>query len=185
MKNITNKKGFTLMELIVVVTIIWVIVSVAATRIMNSTWEDDIYVDNAFWKIKQHLADYKIDHWEFPSSSPNSDSAKESGCNVSWYNSLIECFVLLWYLNEWDKEYNSLLKHPSNGKKNEEWEEFAFMYWVGANNNVYALRSLASKQKGKDLVAKDGSSDAEGWFRYIEVTSDNYSSEEHNITVNK
>lgn len=170
MKNtIMNKKGFTIIELMIVITILGILMMV---------WFNSFDGQGAYDKVRtKTLKNVQVKVEEFKSQYgvyPNSSSTGRrypTGCSVTGYESLMDCFVTLEWIVADTETYEETAYDPTEGERNSENNEYDLYYGSANNGQKYKLSALSGKQE-TDLMWLDGN-EAQKWSRYISVVSEN------------
>lgn len=165
-----NNKGFTLIELLIVIAVIMILIVIWVKSFNDEKAKDTARTSN-LREVQTYLTDFKAQYGVYPNSAA-SGRKYPSGCSVSWYASLMGCFVTLQTLTEGTDTYNRLRFDPSDGNRNDFDKEYTYYYGTAKNGNQYKLCALAGKQDITEYKGLDGQ-DATVWSRYLCVTSEN------------
>lgn len=170
MKNI-NKKWFTMAEMLIVIAILSILAIISFSAFDSNSTKDKVRV-KAQSEVVQLLERFRGDYWVYPNSLWNSRDYP-SWCNVSWYKTLMSCFVTVWYLVEWEENYDNIAFDPVDGQMNDENNVYQYYYWTNSNWNKFKTCYLPYNQKwfsDKDKVGLDWWVASE-WSIYICSTS--------------
>lgn len=168
MKKNNNNAGFSLIEIILAVTIM-AIAAAAAFIMMNTDWAKDTDRVAALNAMSIELETFYWDYGVYPHSWATALRYPQTGCDVTWHESLVGCLVEVTSLREWAKGYNEILNDIEEGKQNDAGNKFGFYYWATANGKYYKLCALAWKQDEakKDVYLGLNGEEAEEGHRYI------------------
>ena len=168
----TNKSGFTLVELLVVISILWIL-AVLWYSSFDTQWAKDTQRTKALRDMAVHLEEFKQRYGSYPNSNSTWRRYPTSGCSVSWHDSLVSCLVSTEFLVEDSETYNQIAFDPTEWEYNDFDQEYAYYYGTANRWNKFKLCSLMWKQENEvDFKWLDGN-DASKWSRYWCVTSSN------------
>lgn len=168
----TNQAGFTLIELIVVITII----SILALIGFNIDWKGgakDKVRTSDMTVVQTLLADFYQKNGQYPNTSPKGSKYPKTGCSVSGWATLIDCFAATGQVDKDTADYTRLKQDSdfdTTGQNNT--IPFGYQYCVNDKGNKYRIFFVAGKQ---DDVTQgvDGKEDAEKGKRVKNFISPN------------
>lgn len=141
----SNKSGFTLVELLVVVTILGVIIYAVANKLGTGSG-GDVVRQTVFKDMAYYSEDFKQKYGTYPTSSSTARNYPKTGCSVNGYKALIDCFVALGYFQQDDDTYKKLVADPKDGTQNDSGQTYAYKYCVNAKGTKYKFVGLVEKQ---------------------------------------
>ena len=172
MKNYSNKRAFTLVEILVVITII-ITISTIGIVAFNIQWANDTKRVKTVSDVKTYIEDFKQKYGAYPNSNSTGRRYPSSGCSVTGYDSLMSCLVATEVLVEDSETYNWVAFDPTEGEYNEFDKEYAYYYGTENKWNKFKICALMGKQTNEiDHKGLDGN-DAQKGSRYYCITSDN------------
>jgi prepilin-type N-terminal cleavage/methylation domain-containing protein len=159
MKNTTTKhrtSGFTLIELIVVIALISILATIAFT-VFSSEGAKDRKREARLGTAQTLLQDFYSKYGEFPSSSGKGKKYPTTGCSVSGWKTMVDCFAADGLLVKDSEDYNQLLLDPSDGTSPQDSDlVFGYQYCVNAKANKYRIFAVAGKQDNPEYTWVDG-----------------------------
>ncbi len=167
-----TKKAFTLVELLVVITILAILVTIWVTN-MNTEWAKDTKRMKSLSDVSIYLESFKQKYWVYPNSNSTGRKYPSSWCSVNGYDSLVSCLVAQKVLVEDSQTYETVAFDPNEWEYNDFDQEYAYYYGTANKWNKFKLCALAWKQDNELEHKWLDWNDAQEWSRYICVTSAN------------
>jgi type II secretory pathway pseudopilin PulG len=172
MKIKNSTWGFTIIEMLLVISIVIILLGTIINS-LDTQWAKDTQRIANTKVIQWHLQQFKQDYWIYPNSASTWRKYPSSWCSVTWYESLIACFVSEEIMKEETDDYEKLAFDPSEWEKNTEWETYDVYYWIANNGNQYKLCFLAWKQEKATWYVDLTWIETIKWKRYWCVVSPN------------
>lgn len=171
MKLSASKRGFTIVELVIVISILAVL-AVIAIGTFNTEGPKDRVREAALNKTQAYLENFKSTFGEYPNPTGKGKKYPKTGCSVSGWKTMVDCFVATGMIEKDSKDYKDIAEDPSQDSSGpgDSGLEFTYKYCVNDKANKYRIIALAGKQDNPDYKGEDGK-DAEVNKRYITKTS--------------
>lgn len=177
--SIRSNRAFTLVELIVVISIL-AIIAVIAMASFNTEGAKDRVRESALNKTQAYLENFKSTYGEYPNPTGRGKKYPKTGCAVSGWQTLVDCFVATGIIESKDnKDYKDISEDPSQDSQGpgDTGLEYTYKYCVNDKANKYRLIALAGKQDNPAYLGEDGK-EAEINKRYITKLSGNAKADE-------
>jgi len=168
MKISQNKKGFTLIELMIVVVILWILMATVLPKLSWTGGSDDVERKTDLQNMQSHINDFWRKYWEFPCSTSKWRKYPSADCSVSWFDGLVSCLVAKWTIEEWSEDF-VITEDPKEWIESDDWVTYQYHYWASANCQHYKLCAFAWKQDN-ELYLWINWEEATEWSRYICLT---------------
>lgn len=167
----SSRAGFTLVELLIVVGIILTL-AVALLNKLNVGSGGDVGRQTALGDAAYYLDDFKQKYGVYPSAGSSARNYPKSGCSVSGYKSMVECFVSEGYFQKDDETYKKIAYDPREGTETDDGQKYAYKYCVSSKGNKYKLVALPEKQDDsvKYPTGEDGQPAEKGKRRMLVVS---------------
>lgn len=167
----SSRAGFTLVELLIVVAIIGAL-AVALLNRLNTGSGGDVQRQTALKDTSYYLEDFKQKYGVYPSAGSSARNYPKSGCSVSGYKSMVECFVSEGYFQKDDESYKKVAFDPREGTETDDGQKYAYKYCVSSKGNKYKLVALPEKQDDsvKYPTGEDGQPAEKGKRRMLVVS---------------